>query len=381
MQQALKLSDKEVEVINEAILGQTGGRETSEIEKPIVDQKEAEAQKRKKEERIRQQQEIENRSKVTEFVADYKPTNKEGIKLREFEFGMVTVSLEVERARRFGLGSKVKVNKERSLGKAQYFTEDLGNGVGLDMVYIPGGKFMMGAPKGEGNKYEKPQHEVKVQPFFISKFQITQAQWRVIASRQDLRVERNLEAEPSRFKGDDLPVGKISWDDAQEFDRRLSKQTGKKYRLPSEAEWEYACRAGTTTQFHFGETISREVVNCKRNSAIALMGLFVGETREVGSFKASNAFGLYDMHGNVWEWCEDDDHDSYKGAPLDGSAWLSGANNISKIIRGGAWNNNPYNCRSACRNNSTRGNRSYDIGFRVVCVSLRKVRPELAFHR
>ena len=162
---------------------------------------------------------------------------------RFFKFEVITVNSQGE-----------IINREHK--EARYFTEDLGNGVTLDMVAIPGGKFMMGSPEGEGEKSEIPQHEVTVQPFFMGKFQVTQKQWKVIASREDLKVKRDLKHNPSYFKGDNRPVEQVSWDDAVEFCQRLSKQTGKEYRLPSEAEWEYACRAGTTTPYYFGDTIT-----------------------------------------------------------------------------------------------------------------------------
>ena len=312
-------------------------------------QLEAQAQKQKEEERIRQQQEAErlrqkqeavNRSKVTELVADSKPTNKDESELREFEFEVVKVNYQSQ-----------EVKREK--GQARYFTEDLGNGVELDMVYIPGGEFMMGSPEGEGYKSEKPQHKVTVQPFFMGKFQITQAQWRAITSLPKIKV--GIELDPCSFKGDELPVETISWEDAVEFCQRLSIYTKKEYRLPTEAEWEYACRAGTTTTFHFGEKITDKLANYE-----------FPKTRLVGSF-LPNAFGLYDMHGNLWEWCEDDWHDNYQGAPTDGSAWLSRAVGNMKVIRGGSWYNDPELCRSAYRNLDTRDDRGNVIGFRVVC--------------
>ncbi len=265
---------------------------------------------------------------------------------------------------------------KREKGQAQYFTEDLGNGVTLDMVAIPGGTFMMGSPEGKGHNSEKPQHKVKVQPFFIGKYPVTQAQWRAIskrsasrgASREDLKVERDLKPDPFHFKGDNRPLELVSWDDAVEFCQRLSQQTGKEYRLPSEAQWEYACRAGKTTPFHFGETITGELANYNAQITYANepKGEYRGTTKSVGSFPP-NAFGLYDMHGNVWEWCEDDWHENYQGAPTDGSAWLSGKSN-TKVRRGGSWDDNPNLCRSAFRFNDSRGDRDFDIGFRVVCV-------------
>ncbi len=238
--------------------------------------------------------------------------------------------------------------------------EDLGNGINLEMVKIPGGEFWMGAPEGEQGSYdnERPQHKVRVPPFLMGKYPVTQAQWRAIASLP--QVERELKSELSYFEGDNCPVERVSWYDAIEFCKRLSQATGKDYRLPSEAEWEYACRAGTTTPFNFGETISPDLANYSQASR--------GRTTSVGRFQVANAFGLYDMHGLVWEWCEDDRHDNYEGAPTDGTAWLSGDNQY-KIVRGGSWSTNPLDCRSASRSYSNacvvRGN---NRGFRVVGV-------------
>ena len=293
-----------------------------------------------------------------------KPINTK--QLQVFEFDVVTVKLQ---PRFLGLGSKVELNRSHS--QAQYFTEDLGNGVTLDMVYIPGGSFLMGTEDEEierlvnqfswkGFRREKPQHEVTVQPFFMGKFQVTQVQYQEVMSKN-----------PSDFKGYERPVEKVSWDEAVEFCRRLSQKTGNEYRLPSEAEWEYACRAGTMTPFHFGKTITSDLANYKGSSIYAneSKGEYRGKTIQVGSFPP-NAFGLYDMHGNVWEWCQDDWHDNYKNAPTDGSPWFSEDSSI-KVTRGGSWYSNPHFSRSACRSPNARDNRSPDLGVRVVCVAPR----------
>ncbi len=232
---------------------------------------------------------------------------------------------------------------------------DLGNGVTLDMVSIPGGKFMMGSPEGEGEYSENPQHEVTVRSFFMGKYPVTQAQWKAIASLP--KIERDLEPNPSRFKGDHRPVEYVSWDDAVEFCARLSKRLGREYRLPSEAEWEYACRAEMTTPYHFGETITDKLANYDRN---------FGGTTPVGQFPP-NAFGLFDMHGNVYEWCEDDWHVDYHGAPNNGIAWVSEAGD-TKVTRGGSWGYVRYLCLSAFRSISSRDFSNNDVGFRVVCV-------------
>ena len=244
---------------------------------------------------------------------------------------------------------------------AKYFTENLGNGVTLEMAEIPGGEFLMGSPSGEKGRVnnESPQHRVTVKPFFMGKFAITQAQYQAI-------MGKNL----SRFKGDKRPVETVSWNDAKDFCQKLTQKTGRTYRLPSEAEWEYACRAGTTTPFNFGETITTDLANYDGNYtyADAPKGEYRQQTMKVGSFPP-NAFGLYDMHGNVLEWCQDTWHDNYNGAPTDGSAWINNENR-SRMLRGGSWDYYPYFCRSASRldgNWAVRVDYLNIVGFRVVC--------------
>ncbi len=233
---------------------------------------------------------------------------------------------------------------------SEYFTEDLGNSINLEMIAIPGGTFMMGSPEGEGDKGEKPQHEVTVQAFYMGKYPITQAQYQEVMGKN-----------PSDFKGDDQrPVECVSRDDAVEFCQRLSEQTGTEYRLPTEAEWEYACRAGTTTKYYFGDDITSDLANYGGN---------IGETTAVGKYPP-NAFGLYDMHGLVLEWCQDDWHDNYQGAPNDGRAWVSGLSSMF-VIRGGSWYRNPRSCRSAYRFGNYPGSTYFYYGFRVVCVAPR----------
>ena len=256
----------------------------------------------------------------------------------------------------------------RRMLTARYLIEDLADGVTLEMVEIPGGKFLMGSPESEADSLdrERPQHEVTVPTFYIGKKNVTQAQWRVVAGWE--KVERELKPDPSRFKGGDRPVENVNWEDAKEFCARLAKHTGRLYRLPSEAEWEYACRSGTTTPFAFGETITPEIVNYNGGYpyAKAKKGEYRGETVSVGSLGVANAFGLFDMHGNVWEWCEDVWHGNYNGAPTDGSAWLSGRNSSRRMLRGGSFDNNARFCRSAYRVNDDARNLDSNVGFRVV---------------
>ncbi|MBD2622825.1 SUMF1/EgtB/PvdO family nonheme iron enzyme [Microcystis flos-aquae FACHB-1344] len=238
------------------------------------------------------------------------------------------------------------------------FTEKLPNRVTLEMVSLPAGQFLMGSPDSDPNAAsdEKPQHQVKVNSFAIGKYPVTQAQYQAV-----------MGTNPSHFKNNPQnPVENVSWNDAQAFCRKLSQITGKTYRLPTEAEWEYACRAGTTTRYYFGDDANRlgDYAWYSANSQ--------SKTHPVGQ-KKPNAWGLYDMIGNVWEWCEDDWHDNYIGAPKDGSAWPINNDNRSylKCLRGGSWNSYkaPDYCRSAIRSRNLPSYDNYSRGFRVACVS------------
>jgi formylglycine-generating enzyme required for sulfatase activity len=237
----------------------------------------------------------------------------------------------------------------------------------IEMVLIPVGTFMMGSPDSEAGRViaEGPQHQVSVQSFYLGKYEVTQAQYKAV-----------MGTNPSNFKGNNLPVENVSWDDATEFCRRLSQMTGKEYRLPSEAEWEYACRAGTTTPFAFGSSLSSDQANFDGNYPYdssypyggAAKGVYRDKTTPVGSF-APNNFGLYDMHGNVWEWCQDYWHENYNEAPTDGSAWLSGGEQQYRVIRGGSWGRYGVVLRSAYRDGGIPTDGSNYTGFRVVAVS------------
>lgn len=281
-----------------------------------------------------------------------------------FEFEVMIMSLE--KTGFLGVG-KPRVKANRRWQKAEYHTEDLGGGVNLDMVAIPGGAFKMGSPKGEGiPSDERPQHSVIVNPFWMGKYSVTQAQWRAIAVLP--KVEREIDLDPSKFKGDHRPVENISWHDAVEFCLRLSQKTNQSYRLPSEAEWEYACRAGGSTPFHFGETITPELANYNGNYTYGYgpRGIYRRQTSPIDNFRIANAFGLYDMHGNVWEWCADRWHENYQGAPSDGSVWESGGDYSYRMLRGGSWYYNPALCRSAFRYSLSPGSRNDLVGLRVV---------------
>jgi formylglycine-generating enzyme required for sulfatase activity len=258
-----------------------------------------------------------------------------------------------------------------------YYAEDLGNGTLLKMVEIPGGTFTMGSPNHEPDRLERegPQHEVSLKAFFIGMYPVTQAEWQAVATLP--QVNQSLDSDPSRFKGDRRPVEQVSWNDAIEFCARLSAQTGREYGLPTEAEWEYACRAGTPTPFHFGETITTDLANYNgsREKYGAYdrgpKGIYRQETTPVESFPA-NAWGLYDLHGNVWEWCADHWHEDYSDKPealkAEGNLpWLSEQEETRRSLRGGSWFNVPRFCRSAFRNRLSPDDRVDSLGFRVVC--------------
>jgi formylglycine-generating enzyme required for sulfatase activity len=278
----------------------------------------------------------------------------------------------------------------------------------LTLIEIPAGSFLMGSPPEEPGRSgrEGPQHEVKLESFFISQTPITQAQWREVAGWQQLPAERwrqDLNPDPSHFQNregqaegevrlfeaetntDNRPVEQVSWLDALEFCNRLSQRTGRTYTLPSEAQWEYACRAGTNTPFYFGATITPELANYNGNVAYAdgPEGIDREQTTPVGMFSA-NAWGLHDMHGNVDEWCLDHWHQGYEGAPADGSAWLSSMyqqqqstpkavgegtdDSEPRLLRGGSWVDIPGCCRSAYRYHCLPVNVFDFVGFRVVCL-------------
>jgi formylglycine-generating enzyme required for sulfatase activity len=286
------------------------------------------------------------------------------------------------------------------------------DGLELTMLKIPAGSFLMGSPEAEEGRIdaEGPQHRVEIGEFLMGQTPITQAQWRVVAGWQPRDGEswgRELELNPSYFQGgdnqkggqarlfdgeantDQRPVEQVSWEDAIEFCNRLRQRTGQNYSLPSEAQWEYACRAGSDTPFHFGETISPELANYNSNRTYGdgPSGEYREQTRPVGMFSANasdvkpfpaNAWGLFDMHGNVWEWCLDQWHPSYEGAPKDGGAWehadtkRSDVNKDGKsarrLLRGGSWGYHPGLCRSACRLHPLPGHVLIFVGLRVVCL-------------
>ena len=234
-------------------------------------------------------------------------------------------------------------------------------GTPLEMVWIPAGSFLMGSPESEPNRRENegPQHRVTfAEGFWMGRYPVTQAQWRWIACLEPLN--QSLKANPSGFPGDKNPVEQVSWDEAQEFCCRLSREFSQKFKLPSEAQWEYACRAGTKTAFAFGNELIETLANYTPRSS-----RLDGVTTEVGQFP-TNGWGLHDMHGNVWEWCEDTPYASFKDIPSDGTAWINSAL-AGRMLRGGSCSNLQEECRSASRRFSSRHNRHNYVGFRVVC--------------
>ena len=250
-------------------------------------------------------------------------------------------------------------------GRARQFTERLGQRATLQMVQIPAGTFEMGAPENEpgGNASERPQHHVAVPRFYLGKHAVTIEQWRAVmrALPEGMKI-----AERTFKMSGRQPVVRVSFDEAEAFCARLSRRSGRGYRLPTEAEWEYACRAGTSAAFAFGPTISRKVVNydgetIRRDRPDGKHAT----TRPVGSLGVANGFGLFDMHGNVWEWCEDYWFNNYRDAPADGSAGKSGESR-NRVLRGGSWYSTAEFCRAAVRRpGGEAGTRSRQIGFRV----------------
>ncbi len=256
------------------------------------------------------------------------------------------------------------------LGRAVEEEVGLGGGVKLTVVLIPPGTFRMGAPDGERDAYakERPPHTVTINtPFYLGKYEVSQAQYKVVAGEN-----------PSRFRSspdgdtDLLPVESVTWEEAQRFCEKLTVRhrerggTGR-FGLPTEAEWEYACRSGTTTPFYFGQEANGRQANCDGSHPYGTGrgGPFIQRTCRVGQY-AANAWGLYDMHGNVWEWCADDWTPDHVGASSDGTArTVPGAK--ERVMRGGAWNNHAGHCRAAYRADYSPLTRDASVGFRVCC--------------
>jgi formylglycine-generating enzyme len=229
------------------------------------------------------------------------------------------------------------------------------NSIGMKFVWIPPGNFVMGSPKEEKLRGEdETQHKVALtKGFYLGVYTVTQEQWKEVMGNN-----------PSRFKDEkNLPVETVSWEDCQEFIKKLREKDKRPYRLPSESEWEYACRAGTTMTFHHGETIPTDQANYDGNLTygIGKKGKYRGKTTPVGSFPA-NAWGLHDMHGNVWQWCQDWYGDYPKKDVVDSQGPDAGD---TRVLRGGSWADGPRHCRSAERNANVPGHRTSNFGFRL----------------
>ncbi len=345
-QQQLELRDEEVARLQEPLVG----ARKSALRK-------AQEELRAREEEDRRRQEVGSRSGETKPASSGPP-----------------VLIQAQSARLVqdstSFSGRPKWRTELKMVEVEGYREDLGDGVALTIIRIPAGWFVLGSPKDAGHSdNERPQHPVRMEGFFLAQTPITQAQWKVVAGWP--KVERDLHPDPSRFKGANNPVEQVSWFDAMEFCSRLSQRTGLTYTLPSEAQWEYACRSGTTTPFSFGATITPELANYNGNYAYDqdTKGEYRKQTTPVGSFPA-NAWGLQDMHGNVLEWCLDRWHGSYEGAPADGSAWTDpeAGEDVSRLLRGGSWSNSSSGCRSACRDRFRPGYRNGSVGFRVCCL-------------
>jgi len=256
------------------------------------------------------------------------------------------------------IDKKAPLKQFQHRGKARYITIDLGKGITMDLIGIPGGKYLMGSPEDEPERAndEGPQHTVKIRPFLMGKYPVTQAQWKAI-----------MKNNPSRFTEDEEnPVEKVSWFDCLNFCEKLSQKLGREFRLPTEAEWEYAARAKSTTPFFFGETITTELANYngEYTYGIELEGEYRHKTTKVGSF-SPNRFGLHDIHGNIAEWCEDSWHDNYQEAPSNGEPWVEDDDSLERVLRGGSWLHLPGSCRSSQRLNSTGNSKSDAFGFRI----------------
>lgn len=292
------------------------------------------------------------------------------------------VSLSVAEFRVLTSDARGKV-KETRIESTRFYNQELPGAVNLEMVELQSGTFMMGADRIELESiqrdyvkgvdrdmraelidriaWESPQHQVSVSAISMSRYEITQTQWRAVAGLP--RVEIDLISDPSQFKGGSRPVENVSWAEAVEFCARLSRLTGRTYRLPTEAEWEYACRAGTSSPFNYGQALNPDWANYngRKPYGASSKGEFRGQTVPAGSLGFANAFGLFDMHGNVWEWTQD-------GWLIDQSEIES--NPALRVLRGGAWDSAAGECRSGARQRMDLNYRSNNIGFRIVAEVL-----------
>ena len=282
-------------------------------------------------------------------------------KLHTFSFQHIEI--KNKKSNLFLFGNKFDIYKQRK--QAKYFIEEIGGGIELEMVAIPEGEILLEEVSKVGktsNLLTGSRTERSINPFFMSKYPITQAQWKA-ASCLPL-INRPLLPSPSKFQGKDYPVESISWSDAVEFCKRLSRKSSRNYRLPTELEWEYACRAGTTTKFHFGNFIDKEFANFldeNNSSANTSKG-----TTSVDCFEFPNLFGLYDMHGNVYEWCLNRWHKKFNRIVNLNELEENLMEGSIRVIRGGSWRDCSLGCQSSHRSKRASENKADFIGFRVV---------------
>lgn len=390
------LSEVTLEELEELAIGLTD-EDLQLIENQIISPKQAEyeqqlqiTQRQKKIERLKQQHLFTSGISAAEALKYQQPILASEIFGQQLqskpsaspELTFEFVKLQVVKKRGFlGIGSETRIELEKKQGKVFYIREDVGNGISLDLVRIPAGKFTMGMPPAERQialdnalkhgydrknieawlDFSTPQREVKVPEFWTGKYTVTNAQWFAVMGTKP------AEKYDVKFQGEKQPVVAVSWEDCMEFCKKLSNKLGKNIRLPSEAEWEYACRANTTTPFYFGATITTDLVNYDGNYPYgdALKGEYRQKTVDVDSF-SPNPWGLYQMHGNVWEWCSDRWHGNYKNAPQDGSSWETGTVGNLRVVRGGSWLNDALYCRSAYRSRGDAGGRYNYLGLRLV---------------
>jgi formylglycine-generating enzyme required for sulfatase activity len=312
----------------------------ADVLKPIL----ARARKLEEYEELLKEMLEERNPPTTQELKDLRDYQKDHLRLRDEDVA------DIDRKHELIVTSKIRnlANNELIIVKEykpQNLILDLPNGVKLELVDIPAGSFSMGSADYDD---EKPIHKVNLKAFKIGKYPITQKQYQSVMGNN-----------PSNFKGDNLPVEKVSWDDAIAFCKKISKTTGQKLSLPSEAQWEYACRAGSIGEYYFGGDVNQLEKYAWYN------GNSERKTHPVGE-KLANSWGLYDMHGNVWEWCEDLWHENYNGAPNDGSAWLKDYKQNSRSLRGGSWDYGVIHCCSAYRSRFDAVTRRSNFGFRVV---------------
>ena len=415
VQQQLGLSDQDVAQIKESLLAKKRAEyenkqweqqvsQLLEAAKSVPGQAEFRASEEKEQQQRREAKGVAERPQTSRVRTPFGPLSRRQLLISAgmgagVVLGVITVKKQPKPAKAIAKSTTTwlvrqgdRWEKKTKPIEVQTYKEELPQGVELTMVEISAGSFLMGSPSGEEGRDDysrisddlkrdlgvegsdvEAQRRVTVPSFRMGRFPITQSQWEVVARLE--KVKRELNAEPSTFEGPDRPVESVSWLDAIEFCRRLSKHTRRNYTLPSEAQWEYACRAGSTTPFHFGETLITELANYDGNFTYGQgpKGIFRQQTTDVGSFPA-NAWGLQDMHGNVWEWCLDRWHPSLAKGPTDGSAWQETAPELAKeyqvwrLLRGGSWISPPADCRSAYRGINLPDNRSSSIGFRVCCL-------------